>query len=111
MLKAIGYILFLVVAVTIAMAAAHFYGNWRAGDIYARATRGQTEAAIINELGPPDNESPCGEYLWWDGDFVNPPANNGICVKWVRYNYFLSAWAFGYSAEGKLVSRYHYVSE
>ena len=88
-----------------------FYGDRRASQVYARAVKGQSEASILETLGRPDAEMPCGQFLWWDGDTANPKSNSGQCVRWVRYNYFLSAWAFGYSHDGKLVSRYHYVSE
>ena len=91
--------------------AANFYGDTKASKVFANARVGQDESLIVGILGRPDQELPCGMFLWWDGDRANPPANNGLCVKWVRYNYFLSAWAFGYSKDGKLVSRYHYVSE
>jgi hypothetical protein len=111
MLKAVGYILSTALVVAISFVAVHFYGDWRTGKVYSETVRGQSEASIVRELGQPDSETVCGEHLWWDGEAFNPPANNGTCVKWVRYNYSLSAWAFGYSADGKLVSRYHYVSE
>ena len=111
MLKAIGYLLLLGIVGVITSVAAHFYQDWRTGEVYDKVIRGQSEASILEALGTPDSVEPCSDHLSWDGDTFNPPANNGLCVKWVRYNYFLSAWAFGYSADGILVSRYHYVSE
>jgi hypothetical protein len=83
----------------------------RATSTYQQATLEQSESHILAALGKPDEVSPCGEYLWWNGDQASPPRNDGRCVKWVRYNFFLHAIAFGYSAEGKLVSRYEYFSE
>ncbi len=78
---------------------------------FTNAERGQSEVAILSSIGAPDEVLPCGEYLWWSGDQTNPPRNAGQCKKWVRYNFFLHAFAFGYSAEGKLVSRFEYSSE
>jgi hypothetical protein len=111
MLKAVFYILVAAFAGILFLIAANFYGDSRAGKVYANASRGQMEASILQALGSPDEELPCGQYLWWDGDTANPEPNHGVCVKWVRYNYLLSGWAFGYSSDGTLVSRYHYVSE
>jgi hypothetical protein len=72
---------------------------------------GQSEASIVERLGPPDEVLKCGEYLGWNADQTNPRANTGQCKKWVRYNVFVHAFAFGYSSEGKLVSRYKFSSE
>ena len=83
----------------------------RADSTYTDAKIGDTEQAIVAELGAPDQVLPCGKYLWWNGDQANPPLNTGQCKKWVRYNFFLHAFAFGYSSNGKLVSRYEYSSE
>jgi hypothetical protein len=83
----------------------------RASSAYEGAILGQKEAIVLERLGPPDEVLECGKYLWWNGDQENPPLNNGQCKKWVRYNFFVHAFAFGYSSEGKLVSRYEYSSE
>src|SRR5262245_6243754 len=78
----------------------------RARSAYNSAQLGQSESVILNRLGPPDQVLECGEYIGWNGDQSNPPKNEGQCKKWVRYNFFLHAFAFGYSSEGALVSRY-----
>ena len=83
----------------------------RAKSAYESAQVGQSESVILEALGPPDQVLECGEYLWWNGDQANPPRNHGECKKWVRYNFILHAFAFGYSREGALVSRYVYRSE
>jgi len=111
MLKTVGYLLLAGVACVALVVAKNFYGDWRAGELYTHVVKGQSEASILKALGVPDAEMSCGQFLWWDGDTANPEPNRGQCERWVRYNYFLSAWAFGYSSDGKLVSRYHYVSE
>ncbi len=110
MLKAVFYILVAAFAGILFMIATNFYSDSYTGKVYANAYHGQLEASIVHTLGSPDEELPCGQYLWWDGDTANPEHNHGVCVKWVRYNYFLGGWAFGYSSAGKLVSRYHYAS-
>ena len=92
-------------------AAASYMSESRTESIFNQAVLGQTEASIEDSLGKPDQVLPCGKFLRWNGDMANPPLNDGRCVKWARYNYALSAYAFGYSKDGKLVSRYHYVSE
>ncbi len=83
----------------------------QAESAYTTAQRNQSEEIILAKLGKPDETLLCGESLWWNGDQVNPPQNNGECKKWVRYNFFLHAFAFGYSSSGLLVSRYEYSSE
>jgi hypothetical protein len=74
-------------------------------------SRLDTETRIKNIFGKPDSTESCGENLWWgyDADYLGK--NDGRCIKWVRYNHFLSAWAFGYDPNGKVVSKYHYFSE
>lgn len=89
----------------------YLFREARASSTYAGAVLGQDEGTIISKLGKPDQELECGKYLWWSGDQANPQENDGRCKKWVRYNFFLHAFAFGYSADGKLVSRYEYSSE
>ncbi len=83
----------------------------RADSAYTHAQIGQTEASIVAKLGAPDEVLPCGEYLWWNENQANPPQNKGQCKKWVRYNFFVHAFAFGYSSDGMLVSRFEYGSE
>lgn len=83
----------------------------RASAMYENIQRGENEAIVVKQLGSPDQVLECGEYLWWGGDQDNLPKNDGRCKKWVRYNFFLHAFAFGYSSDGKLVSKYEYSSE
>jgi hypothetical protein len=83
----------------------------RASSAYESAQLGQSESIIVERLGQPDEVLKCGDYLWWNGDQEHPQANTGQCKKRVRYNFFVHAFAFGYSSDGKLVSRYEYSSE
>lgn len=89
----------------------YLFREARASHAFTHAQRGEAESTIVARLGAPDQVLPCGKYLWWNGDQLNPPPNNGQCKKWVRYNFFLHAFAFGYSEQGLLVSRYEYSSE
>jgi hypothetical protein len=78
---------------------------------FDKISKADIEVTVERALGRPDSVQSCGISLWWgyDSDYVGK--NDGRCVKWVRYDHFLSAWAIGYSADGKVVSKYHYFSE
>ena len=104
---------FVLIVLVLAVGSCGHYliGEDRARSAYQSAQLGQSESVILERLGPPDQVLECGEYIWWNGDQANPPKNEGQCKKWVRYNFFLHAFAFGYSSEGALVSRYVYSSE
>jgi hypothetical protein len=87
-----------------------FFDN-RAGVAFQSIEMAAPESAVVSLLGKPDVERPCGENLWWGGDGDYRGKNDGRCVTEVRYEYFLSAWAVGYSADRHVVSKYHYFSE
>jgi len=108
-----GIKLLIVTLVLLPAAAWSYYlvREARADSTFRNAELGQSEAEILARLGQPDEVLSCGEYLWWSGDQANPQKNDGRCKKWVRYNFFLHAFAFGYSGDSKLVSRYEYSSE
>lgn len=94
-----------------ALSGRYLLREHRADVVYQHATRGEAERQITNQLGDPDETLSCGPYLWWNGDQTFPAKDDNKCRKWVRYNFFLHAFAFGYSTDGKLVSRYEYSSE
>ena len=83
----------------------------RTGHAFAKIERGATRQAVISQLGKPDVTRPCGKNLWWGGDGDYLGRNDGVCVTEDRYEYFLSAWGVGYTADGRAVSKYHYFSE
>jgi hypothetical protein len=83
----------------------------RAGRAFGSVEMGATEAQVRSLMGRPSVENDCGENLWSGGDSNFLGKNDGRCLKEVRYEYFLSAWAFGYSADRHVVSKYHYFSE
>ena len=117
-MKVMQRVLLLVLAapvVLVGLCGVGFLVNWffdsRAGDAFQRIEMGAPEAAVVALLGKPDMERPCGENLWWGGDYDYRGKNDGRCVTEVRYEYFLSASAVGYSADRHVGSKYHYFSE
>ena len=105
------YVIVLLMLVGIAVAALLLNSlfDWRAGKAFDHIQLGYTEKKVISYMGTPSKVEPCGEQLWWDGKIAGK--NGGRCVRWARYNYLFSSWAIGYSADGQVVSKYHYVSE
>jgi hypothetical protein len=91
--------------------AADFAWDGRDGRAFDKIGTTDTEATILRKFGHPDTIEPCGENLNWGYDRDYTGKNDGRCVKWVRYNHFSSAWAMGYSGDGRVVSKYHYFSE
>jgi hypothetical protein len=83
----------------------------RAGRAFAKVKMGSSKLSVVELLGQPDRVRACGPNLWWGGDDDYRGKNDGRCVTEVRYEYFLSAWGVGYSADGRVVSKYHYFSE
>lgn len=62
-------------------------------------------------MGRPDVVRTCGKNLWWGDDSQYRGLNDGRCVTEERYEYFLTAYGVGYSADGRVVSKYRYFSE
>jgi hypothetical protein len=83
---------------------------WKADAFYA-VTENAPRAAVIAALGQPDMIRACGKNLWWGDDSQYRGLNDGRCVTEERYEYFLTAYGVGYSAEGLVVSKYRYFSE
>jgi len=110
-MRVVKIVLACLVAAPVGIGVRYLVREHRASSAYDHARLGQDEASVVKQLGPPDQVLDCGQYLWWNGDQSNPQKNEGQCKKWVRYNFFLHAFAFGYSSDGKLVSRYEYSSE
>jgi hypothetical protein len=85
------------------------YFDNRTGEIYQAIKINSSEEVVLEMLGDPDIVRPCGDNLWWDLEYIGK--NEGDCITEVRYEYFLSAWSFGYSSDKKVISKYHYTSE
>lgn len=108
-------VLLLLPFVAIAMAVIGFFINsildHRAGRAFEQVQMGSTRQQVEAALGKPSTVRPCGQNLWWGNDGDYRGKNDGRCVTEARYEYFLSAWAIGYSQDGRVASKYHYVSE
>lgn len=104
-------IAFLVIAMVLIPAARYLYRFHHVKEYFWALQRGTSRQEIVRELGNPSTSEACGENLWWgdDGNFLGK--NQGECVEWIRYDFILEAWAFGFSKDGRVVSKYHYVSE
>lgn len=72
---------------------------------------GEARQSVVSALGRPSQVRACGENLWWGNDANYRGKNDGRCVTEERYERFLVAFGVGYSADGKVVSKYQYVSE
>ena len=103
---------FVAVAVGGALLAVNWVMDAWAGHKFEQIQWGESEAFVVKQMGKPNTVRRCGENLWWGDDaHYRRGKNNGSCVTEVRYEYFLSAWAVGYSKDGLVVSKYHYFSE
>lgn len=72
---------------------------------------GATHASVVASLGQPDVVRSCGSNLWWGDDSNYRGLNDGRCTTEERYEHFLTAYGVGYSADGRVVSKYRYFSE
>lgn len=78
--------------------------DWRAGKAFARVQQGDEQTKVIMYLGYPSSTGGCGTQLRWNDDSLG--ANDGRCVKEVRYNGRGGVWVLGYTATGHVVSKY-----
>ncbi|BBL71565.1 hypothetical protein [Methylogaea oryzae] len=109
--KVLALASFVGVILLVGWVAISMFLDSRAGKEFAEVKMGASTQDVIALLGKPDVVRPCGENLWWGGDGDYRGKNDGRCVTEVRYEYFLSAWGVGYSADGHVVSKCHYFSE
>jgi hypothetical protein len=79
--------------------------------LFWKVERNTLRSNIELIIGPPDIIDICDNNLWWRDDRAQPIPNNGLCIVFVQYNFFLESFAFGYSEKGLLTSKYHYQSE
>lgn len=78
--------------------------DWRSAQAYGRIQPGDTETKVIMYLGYPDASGACGTQLQWDQDSLG--ANDGRCVREVRYRGRHGTWVVGYSATKQAISKY-----
>ncbi|WP_332854429.1 hypothetical protein [Duganella sp. S19_KUP01_CR8] len=103
-----------ILCIPVVLICAFALNSWRDGrdgKIFDRIELGATRADVIAMMGKADVSRPCGDNLWWGDDSSYRGKNDGRCVTEERYEHFLSAWGVGYSAEHRVVSKYHYFSE
>jgi len=99
----------------VALAVCAYLVNAAAAETKERAFRAvaknSSRTAVVQALGSPDRVRACGQHLWWGDDSKYLGENSGECSTEERYEYFLVAYGLGYSADGRVVSKYMYVSE
>ena len=78
---------------------------------FLAVVKNSSRTAVVQALGNPDRVRPCGQHLWWGDDSKYLGENAGECSLEERYEYFLVAYGIGYSANGRVVAKYMYVSE
>lgn len=97
-------------AVVFSWIASATAASWKEDAFYAIAENAP-RAIVVAALGSPDVVRDCGKNLWWGDDSQYRGPNDGRCVTEERYEYFLTAYGVGYSADGRVVSKYRYSSE
>lgn len=101
----------LALAMLAAYPAEYFYQEHKVARFFWAMSPETRKADVLRVLGSPDQVEGCGEWLWWGDDANCLGKNRGRCIEMIRYNFFLHAYAFGFSADGRSVSKYHYQSE
>lgn len=81
----------------------------RAGHAFQKIELDASENDVISLMGTPSNERKCTEDIYWNDTYYG--SNDGRCISVVRYSYFLSTWAIGYSEDRHVVSKFHNTSE
>jgi hypothetical protein len=92
------------VAVVVGVIGMPYLTDWRSDQAFARIKQGDDEKLVTLYMGYAEHAGGCGTQLRWNEDSLG--ANDGRCVKEVRYNGRRGAWVVGYSANGNVVSKY-----
>ncbi len=93
------------VAILFGVVVLPYLFDWRSGKAFARIARGDEETKVILYMGYPDATGGCGTQLQWDQDSLG--ANDGRCVREVRYKGRHGVWVVGYSADAHVISKRH----
>ena len=102
------------VGVPVAVVAAWWWvtGSARAeSEAFYGIAQNAPRSVVVAKMGAPSVTRKCGSSLWWGDDSQYRGKNDGRCVTEERYERFLTAYGVGYSAEGRVVSKYRYTSE
>jgi hypothetical protein len=72
--------------------------------------KGTVRSEVVELLGEPDDVTPCEGNLWWGTKFISPPDGHW-CVTTLWYGWSdVSRWSIGLDKNGKVISKYKYVS-
>jgi hypothetical protein len=93
-----------VVLVAVIVVGLPVLADWRSAQAFARIKQGDGEKLVTMYMGYAAHSGGCGTQLRWDDDSLG--ANDGRCVKEVRYDGRRGAWMVGYSANGQVISKY-----
>src|SRR5579864_3724828 len=66
-IRIVKLIMLCILAILVGVSVRYLVREHRAISAYDNARLGQTEAIVLERLGPPDQVLKCGEYLWWNG--------------------------------------------
>jgi hypothetical protein len=81
-----------------------YLSDWRSAQAFARIKQGDGEKLVRLYMGYTAQSTGCGTQLRWNEDSLG--ANDGRCVKEVRYDGRRGAWVVGYSANGQVIAKY-----
>ena len=108
--KVVGCTLALLVILPIAAVAIDMLVlDPRDGRKFERIRMNASRQEVESVMGAPSDWNVCGRSLWWAGKYLGE--NDGRCVTETRYEHFLSTWSIGYSADGRVVHKFHAVSD
>lgn len=80
---------------------------------YKDICKGDPEARVVTILGEPKRVTGAPDHVAWDTE-ITLKANQAECVKEYWYTALFSfcgeSWTIGFDNNGKVVSKYHYIS-
>jgi hypothetical protein len=77
---------------------------------YNQVEKGQSKESVEARLGKPAEIKRCTENIWWDAQFLKK--NKGECQEefWYYSHITPEMWTIGFDENGRVISKYHYVS-
>ena len=78
--------------------------DWRSAQAFARIKQGDEEKLVTMYMGHAAHSGGCGTQLRWNDDSLG--ANDGHCVKEMRYDGRRGAWVVGYSSSDHVISKF-----
>lgn len=92
------------IAVLAAVIGLPHLADWRSAQAFARIKQGDAEKLVTLYMGYAAHSGGCGTQLRWNEDSLG--ANDGRCVKEVRYDGRGGSWVVGFSANGQVISKH-----